>query len=246
MASVVLWVPVSAIVAALFLVPNGTEAAAPEQRRAGTLNVTPYTVYSPGHTTGGQLLNFSGDMGNGVQRIFLERRGNPNAKWVRVPDPRPGPNQGADLSLQTQADGTFDFDLPAPAMNNCFFRLVSSGSATDAHHFHSVFQDVEVTGPTTVTSGSPYQLGGDTALRPQDDRPIFPGRVAALQVRNGSDEWNTVATSTVGGNGMISFPAVTSSSPGTVVYRIRLADYQPGGDKIGWYPSLPYYVTVVQ
>lgn len=234
--SAVLWVPVSAIVAALFLVPDTSDASA----RAGSLTVSPAV-----NTTGGQLLNFSGDIGNGAQRIYLERRGSVGAQWARVPDPRPGPNHGDDVSVMTQADGTFSFDFPAPAMNACFFRLANNSAETEGHQFVSVHQDVEVKGSSTATVGVPYVLTGDTVLRVQDNRPIFPGRAAELQVRNGSDDWDTVANGTVGGDGKINdFPALTTNVAGTVVYRIRLADYQVGGDEIGWFPSLPFSVTV--
>ncbi len=229
--SVVLWVPVSAIVAVLFLVPSSTDAAAP----------VPLSVTPGGKTTGGQLLTFSGDMGSGSQRIYLERRGNPTAAWARVVDPRTGEY----FSMLTQGDGSFSFDFPAPAMNACFFRLVSSGHETEAHQFDSVFQDVEVKGSTTATVGVPYVLTGDTVLRSQDNRPVFPGRAAALQVRDGSGEWVTVANGTVGFDGKITdFAPLTTNAPATVVYRIRLADWQQNGDDIGWFPSLPFTVVV--
>ena len=239
--SIALWIPVSAIVAALFLVPSG-DAAAPEQRRAGTLNVTPHNVYSPGHTTGGQLLTWSGDMGSGAQKIFMERRGSPTAKWTRVQDPA----AGEDFSITTEADGSFSFEFPAPAMNACFFRLVSSSAETEAYQFSSVFQDVEVKGPTTAAVGVPYTLTGDTVLRAQDDRPIFPGRAAELQIRDvfGPGEWSTARNGTVGPDGKISFASITTNSPGTLVFRIRLADWNQDGDVVGWYPSLPFYVAV--
>ena len=228
----------SAIVAALFLVPSG-DAAAPE-RRVGTLNVTPHHVYSPGHTTGGQLLTWSGDIGTGTEKLFLERSGNGNGPWARVPDPR----TGVDFSITTQADGSFDFEFPAPAMNNPYFRLAGGGEVTEKHQFSSVFQDVEILGLPTATVGAPYTLIGDTVLRPQDHRPIFPGRSAALQVRNGAGEWVTVQSGTVGGDGRISFAPIMTGTAGTVVYRIRLGDWNQDGDVVGWYPSLPFSVAV--
>lgn len=239
--SVVLWVPVSAIVAALFLVPSGTDAAA---RKAVDLDVTPQHVYAPGATTGGQMLTFSGDMGNGEQRIYLERRGNPNAKWARVPDPRPGPGQGQDFTTKTDGDGTFSFDFPAPAMNACFFRVVSGSAETEAHQFNSVHQDVEITGPATATAGVPYQVTGDTVLRALDNRPIFDGRGAALQRRTDAGEWETVTSAAVGGDGKLAFPDVTTATPGEQVYRIRLDDWTLDEDRIGWFPSHPFTVTV--
>lgn len=235
-----LWLPVGAIVAALFLVPSGSDAAA----RAGSLTVTPYDHYvpgQPGKTTGGQLLHISGDIGNGSVKLFMERRGNTTSPWARVPDPR----TGADFSITTDSDGSFEFDFPAPAMNNPYFRLAGGGVATEHHQFHSVFQDVEVKGQATVSVGSPLLLTGDTKLRPQDHRPIFPGRGAALQVRNGSGEWETVRSGTVDAGGQISFAAIVPAVAGTVAYRIRLDDWQQGGDDIGWYPSHPFSVTVV-
>ena len=89
-------------------------------------------------------------------------------------------------------------------------------------------------------------LTGDTVLRAQDDRPIFPGRAAELQVRNGSDEWDTVANGTVGGDGKITTsPRSPPRAPGTVVYRIRLADWTRWtATTIGWFPSHPFSVTV--
>lgn len=235
-ASVLLWFPVAAIVGALFLLPSGSGAAA----RAGTLTVTPYTSYSDGHTTGGQLLHFSGDVGKGGVRLFMERRGNKTSPWVRVPDPR----TGEDFSIVTRPDGSFDFDFPAPAMNNPWFQLAGGGVDTEDYQFHSVFPDVEVTGPTSATVGSLLVLGGDTRLRPQDDRPIIQGRGAALQVRDDTGEWETVRTGTVDAGGQITFSGILVTTPGTLTYRIRLDDWQQGGDDIGWHQSHPFTVMV--
>lgn len=239
MKSVLLWIPVGAVVAALFLVPSSTEAAA----KAGSLTITPYENYvsgQPGTTTGGQLVRFSGDIGNGSVRLFMERRGNLTSPWAKVPDPR----TGVDFSITTQADGSFDFDFPAPAMNNPYFRLAGGGEATEVYQFHSVFQDVEVKGATTVSVGDPLVLIGDTKLRAQDHRPVFPGRGAALQIRNGSGGWVHVSNGTVDGAGQIAFPTIVPAAAGTLVYRIRLDDWRQNGDDIGWHPSFPFSVTV--
>lgn len=247
--SVILWVPVGAIVAALFLVPSGTDAAAPEHRRVGTLNVTPKNVYSPGHTTGGQIVTFSGDLGGGIQTVRLERAGSrDSASWGAVHDP----STGQDFTTVTNPDGSFSFDFPAPGMRNCWFRVVSGTDRTEPHQFESVFQDVEirsnatVNGHTTVDVGQPFSLTGDTILREQDARPLFPGRAAALQERDSTGDWVTVDTGSVGVDGKIGFSPITVLDPGERVYRIRLADFQQGGDFIGWYPSLPFFVTVAQ
>ena len=48
----------------------------------GSLHVTPGA-----NSYGGQQVVFSGDMGSGQQRIFLQRRGSPSAAWADVDRP---------------------------------------------------------------------------------------------------------------------------------------------------------------
>lgn len=241
------WVPVGAVVAALFLVPSGTDAAA---RKAPELTVkivgAAVTDPTPGNadliTTGGQLLEFSGKLPGGQQTIRLERRGNPNAVWTEVQDP----STGVGFRATTKADGSFKFTFPAVAMNKCHFRVVGSkGGPTTTHIFHSVFQEVALRGPTEVAVDNTLILVGDTVLRPADQRPQFPGRDAVLEERIGG-QWHPVSTAQVDpASGKIVFPPVAGLEVGTHVFRAVLQDWTEGGDDIGWYPSHPIYVHAV-
>lgn len=241
------WLPVIGLVVALFVAPSSTGVAS-----APALQVTPRLTY------GGEMVTFSGDMGAGTHRIRLQRRGFVGAAWADVVDPR----TGAVFRTTTAGDGSFRFQFPAPAMNAVYFRVVNgSGLGTSAHLFTIVEQDVDVQlaelRPADVplprgfaVVGEPFRLLGDTA-RIRDGRPtkrVLSGRSVELQQRNEAGGWKHVEDGTVPANGLVTFSQRTASATtaGPQVYRIKLDDWVSGGDRVGWFPSLPFYLAVVE
>lgn len=242
------WLPVVAVIAALFIVPSSNG----EGRAAASLNVSPRA-----NTYGGQKLTFSGDMGSGVQRIRLERRDRLGTPWGTVTDPR----TGKPFSRLTNANGTYSFDFPAPAMNGTYFRVASGKAVTRAHQFVTVHQDADISMvevyPSDVplprgfaVAGESFRIAVDTADHDRSGRPTKPilvGRRVDLQVRVG-DGWKGIGTATVRRDGWLNFgtdvrPAATGSTP--EVYRVLMADWTEDGDRVGWMPSVPFYLNVV-
>jgi hypothetical protein len=242
------WLPVTAVVVALFVVPGTTEAAGPR----------PLTVRPGSDTYGGQRITFSGDMGNGVQRIRLQRRDRLGSPWGTVIDPR----TGRTFSRLTKANGSFSFDFPAPAMNGTYFRVASGQSVTRAHQFETIHQDVdvslvEVAAPDVplprgfAVVGEGFRIAADTADHDRFGKPtkrILQGRAVTLQIRSG-DGWKYVDAATVGGDGWLDFGndvrrSVTGSTP--EVYRVVMENWTADGDRVGWMPSLPFYLEVVR
>ena len=233
------------IVVSLFVAPSSTGAA-----RLGSLTVTP-----GGNTYGGQSVRFQGDMGNGQQRIFLQRRGCPTCTWSEVVDPR----TGRPFSRLTKANGEFDFTFPAPAMNAVYVRLHSGRADTDPHQFRTVHQDADILfeeqTPADVplprgfaVLGEAYQLNVDTVRVPSGpNRPALSGRRVELQRRDGSThQWTFVAEGRLGPAGLASFANRLPVPGDSGVYRVVLDDWTQGGDDIGWFPSLPFYLDVVR
>lgn len=248
MTSAVPWVVVLAMVGALFLAPSSTGA-----QSAATLNVTPGSG-----SYGGQQVTFSGDMGSGEQRIFLQRRGSVGATWANVIDPRTGKN----FSRLTNRDGTFTFTFPAPAMNEVYFRVHSGSADTPAHQFKSKHQDAEFSliesNPADVplprgfaVVDEPFRFEIDTVATDKDGkptRPVLAGRQVTLQVRNGLGAWqDTPDDSIIGRNGKLSFPTEDRAAPTRApeVYRVVMDEWIQDGDRVGWFPSLPFHLEVV-
>jgi len=248
-AAALCWLPVAGLVAALFVAPSSTGAASDPR-----LNVSPRLTY------GGEMVTFSGDMGvAGVQRIRLQRRGFIGAAWADVHDPR----TGTVFRTKTKGDGTFSFEFPSFAMNAVYVRVVNgSGRGTPSHLFSIVEQDVDVllgeVRPADVplprgfaVVNEPFQLLGDTA-RIRDGKAtkrVLKGRTVELQQRNEAGDWKFVDDGTVAAdNGMVTFPQWTSTQTTAEpeVYRIMLDEWVSGGDRVGWFPSLPFYLEVVQ
>ena len=59
-----------------------------------------------------------------------------------------------------------------------------------------------------------------------------------------TDQWTTLDTTTTNAQGKGVFTGVTTDAD--TVYRVRQEDWTEGGSKIGWYPSFPTYVDVVE
>lgn len=215
----------------------------------GSLNVTPGA-----NSYGGQQVVFAGDMGRGQQRIVLQRRGCPSCVWSDVIDPR----SGKPFSRLTQRNGEFDFTFPAPAMNAVYFRLHSRKADTSAHQFKTVHQDAEIfiveESPADVplprgfaVSGEPYHFKIDTVRVPSGPkRPALVGRRIEFQQRNESTgAWAFEAQANLGADGLVSFAAPAPDRSASGVYRVVLDDWTKDGDNVGWFPSLPFYLEVV-
>lgn len=247
------WLPVVAIVAALFAAPGSSTGAG-----TASLSVTPGAG-----SYGGQSVTFSGDMGvRRIQRIRLQHRGSSNAAWDDVIDPRTGKH----FSATTRADGSFSFKFPAPTMNLLYFRVVSKYAHTPAHVFRTEHQEAEVSvvesNPADVplprgfaVHGEPFWIAVDTA-RDSDGgrRPVLEGRNVTLQRRvdgaGGFPEWDPtpVATGQLGADGRFRFGRYGGAGDAQAVagvYRVRLENWTKNGDNVGWYPSLPFYLRVV-
>jgi hypothetical protein len=245
--SAALWGVVLVVVAALFVLPSSTGVSSMQ----GSLRVTPGA-----NSYGGQQVVFSGDMGSGQQRIFLQRRGSPSAAWAEVIDPRTGKN----FTRLTNRDGSFRFEFPAPAMNFVYFRVHSRKSDTSAHLFKTKHQDADISLIESTPADVPlprgfavvtekFRIAVDTADHDRSGtptKPILVGRVVTLQVRSG-DAWKATGISgTVGRDGRLNFGEDSRGVPGTEVYRVVMEDWTGDGDRVGWFPSVPFYLEVVQ
>jgi len=248
-ATVLYWLPVMGLIAALFLAPSSTGAAG-----TSSLNVTPDVSY------GGQELTFSGQMGaRRKQTVHLQRRGSSDAAWADVVDPR----TGRSFRATTKADGSFRFVFPAIAMNGAQVRLVSRYAATPAHTFQTQHQDADLDIAETkkvvvalprglAVRGEEYRIAVDT-VNTKNGKPTKPaliGRDVTLQIRNDvSDEWESsgLPAVQVGRDGTLAFgpygPTALAQHAG--VYRVVLEDWTENGDRVGWFPSLPFYLDLV-
>ncbi|WP_183092474.1 hypothetical protein [Nocardioides stalactiti] len=249
--AVLCWLPVISVVAALFVMPSSSTGA---ERAAPALNVTPGAG-----SYGGQSIVFSGDIGSGPQKVKLQRTGKLGSPWADVPDPRPGPNKGETATFSTAADGSFRFTFPAPAMNEVYFRVaaVRGAAATEAHLFKSKHQDAEVDLQETITvdvplprgiavRGEAYRLRVDTVSGARGEtKPALPGRKVTLEQRDGGFNWQFVVSGNLLADGTFRFDPRTPGALGTDVYRVVLENWVKNGDTVGWMPSLPYYLKVV-
>ncbi len=237
------WVPAIAVVLALFLAPSSNGAAA-----VASLRVAPGSG-----AYGGQSVTWTGSVGvSGVQQIHLQRRGNPASDWADVPD----------STFVTRADGSFSFEFPAPAMNAVYFRVVSRRGSTSAYRFKTKHQDAHVTLAEATPSpadlplprgfaviGERYRIAIDTVRGAAGEtKPVLAGRGVTLQYRSSGDsQWSDEARGAVGSDGLTSFgpygPGGARQMPG--FYRVVLADWTDKGDRIGWFPSLPLYLRLV-
>lgn len=224
--------------------PGGAATAddRPAKRGLGSLLVTPGSLF-----IAGQQLTFEGDLGiKGVRTIHLEQHmGRIGDTWGVV--------EG--FKAKTKPDGTFKFSYPAPSMFDITMRVAAKGASTSGWTFDAKSQDLTLSTPklpgldqNEVLMGVPFSILVDTTPtmvgRPDLPPPPLPGRVLTLQRRLGDNTWQTVATSVTGllGNGSF-LPTV--ATPGYVTYRVRQEDWNLTGDKVGWYPSFPFTVRVV-
>lgn len=235
------WAAVIALALALLIAP-GRSGAAP----APSLQVTPGSG-----SYGGQSVTWKGNVGAaGVQRIHLQRRGTPGAAWADV----------RDSNFTTAADGSFSFRFPSPAMNAVYFRVVSNEGATPAYFFETKHQDahLSVREATPLPSdvplprgfaviGEPFSIAVDTVQGARGEtKPVLAGRRVTLQVRK-DGPWADAATGAIGDNGTLSFgPYGPGAAPQVAgFYRVILGDWTKNGDRVGWFPSLPLYLRLV-
>lgn len=241
------WLPVAAVVAALFVAPTSQGAA-----QRASLDVTP-----GGNQYGGTNAHWEGNLNtSGEQRVWLQRRGTPTSAWADVPD---------SLYVDTtNSAGHFSFDFPTPAMNSVYFRVKSRTGESPAHLFTSKHQEADLSlvelSPADVAlpqgvavgiavDGEPIDMLVDTRGADKESRPILQGRAVTLQRRDitgGDVTWDFVANGTVGNNGKLSFRFGPGGLPQeTGDYRVRLESWTQGGDQVGWYPSFPFDLKVV-
>ncbi|HEX5860697.1 MAG TPA: hypothetical protein VFY58_02575 [Nocardioides sp.] len=224
-------------VAALFLValaPPGASTALP----ASSLRV------SPGVYVGGQAVTFDGNIGvRGIRNIHLQINMGGSNTFTDLPGSR----------ATTRADGSFHFQHPAPSMFGIRVRVASGRAATPAVTLDARSQDLTLRAPDQVTPGQDFSIEVDTTpvlpRRPDLPPPVFPGRTLTLQKRVADpgwlqSEWQTLDSTVTDQNGNGRFE-VTESDPGTVVYRVRQGNWTRGENEIGWFPSFPTFVEVV-
>ncbi|KAA1419018.1 hypothetical protein F0U44_11180 [Nocardioides humilatus] len=237
------WLGALGVVLALFLAPSSSGVAA-----RSSLTVVPGSG-----AYGGQQVTWSGSIGvGGVQQIHLQRRGSPTSDWADV----------RDSTFTTEPDGSFSFVFPAPAMNGVHFRVVSDAGATPAYLFKTQHQDADLTiseatpRPSDVAlprgfavTGERYRIAVDTKRGAAGIlKPILGGREITLLFHgSGTDEWTEVDSARIGLDGLASFgpygPGDSPQVPG--FYRVVLGEWTQDGDQIGWFPSLPLYLRVV-
>jgi hypothetical protein len=221
-------------------------AAAPSGASALTGDAT--LTVSPDTYVGGQQVFFDGNIGQtGERRITLQSNMNRAGDgWKDIDG----------FSALTEADGSFHFGYPAPGMFNISYRVVSAGLATPGWTFYAKSQDLTLDivsgnpalGDGQVLAGVPFAINVDTtptlARRPDLPPPAFPGRTLTLQQRVAGGGWQTLGTTVTDPQGMGKFVA-EAGTPGDVVYRVRQEDWKRDGSNIGWFPSFPTYVQVL-
>ena len=234
---VIAWLPVACLLGLAFVAASPGSSAI---RISGSLSISPKEFY------GGQAVTFSGSIGSGKHKIWLEY--NMGHGWTRI--------EGSNKT--TDASGHFKFQFPARGMNNIKLRVATQGAATPQVNFTAVDQAV------SLTVRSQEALDSTTDCRPDlqlyksyyaptatpldihvdatpDGEPPLKGRTVTLQSRTGSGSWTSVATSKLDDHGEATF-AVTASTTDEVVYRAVLGAIKNGVNRIGWFPSFPTYV----
>ena len=235
------------MIVALFFAPTSQGAA-----QRASLDVTP-----GGNQYGGTSAHWEGNLNtSGEQRVWLQRRGTPTSAWADVPD---------SLYVDTtNAAGHFSFDFPTPAMNSVYFRVKSRNGESPAHLFTSKHQEADLSlielSPAdaplpqgvavgVAVDGEPIEMLVDTRGADKESRPILQGRDVTLQrrvVTGGDVSWDFVASGDVGNDGKLRFRFGPGGLPQeTGDYRVRLESWTQGGDRVGWYPSFPYDLRVV-
>lgn len=156
----------------------------------------------------------------------------------------------------TNGQGKFSFVYQAPNNFGISYRVRASNGRTSPLKVLEPRQqevvlslngrDPQQSG--AVAAGSQYKIHVDTTHKGRGDlgrpAPAFPGRELALQQRVSSTGWTTVDVAYASAKGTATFTR-TAGEPGSVVYRVRQDDIRSGGNQIGWFPSFPLTVRVV-
>jgi hypothetical protein len=218
------------------LVPPGTSMAA----TASSLRV------SPGVYVGGQAVTFAGNIGvRGIRNVYLQINMGGSNSWTHLPGSR----------ARTRADGSFNFKHPALSMFGIRVRVASGRHATPPVTFDARSQDLTLQAPDQVMPGDNFSINVDTTpelpRRPDLPPPVFEGRTLTLQKRVADPDpeslesvWRTLDSTVTDQNGDGRF-VLSESDPGTAVYRVRQGNWTRGENEIGWFPSFPKYVEVV-
>ncbi|WP_246861481.1 hypothetical protein [Nocardioides sp. SYSU D00065] len=206
----------------LVLAVPATPAA--QAARPGSLSISP----GNGHFTAGQQVTLTGNLGaDGRRRVRLQSNlGRSGDVWRDVPR----------ATTRTNASGAFRLRIAAHS-STITYRVVSGSRRTSTLVSQAVHQEVTLRTQERPVAGRPLTLVASTAAM-----PLLPGRGLTFQQRVGTG-WATLGTSTVGADGTGSL-VVTPESAGTVVYRVRLEDWDRGVGHVGWFPSYPTYVDV--
>lgn len=243
-------------IVALVLVALASPGSSAE-RKAASLSASP-AVY-----VGGQKLTMEGNLGvTGEKRIRLQFHMNrPGDEWGTVDG----------FSARTDLDGSFSFSYPAPSMFGIRMRVVSGRVTTPPLIFDARSQDLVLRAVTAlpgldddqVVPGLPFTILVDTTpeLRPHSrlPAPAFPGRTLTLQQRVEGDRWLTLRETTTNGQGGGAFAMTVADlaesialaseglaeRPPALVFRVRQEDWTAGGNDIGWSPSFPTYVEIL-
>ena len=218
------------------LVPPGPSMAA-----AASLRV------SPGLYVGGQAVTFAGNIGvRGIRNIHMQINMGASNSWTDLPGSR----------TRTSADGSFRFKHQALSMFGIRVRMASGRHATPPVTLNARSQDLILQVPDQVPAGQEFSIRVDTTpttllRRPDLPPPVFPGRTLTLQQRVADPDpeqldsvWRTLDTTETDQDGNGRF-LVTETDPGTAVYRVRQESWTKGLSEIGWFPSFPTYVEVV-
>ena len=228
-------------------------AAAPLAGGQGAAAAARSLTVSPSTYVGGQQLTWTGNVGaRGVRSLVLQfHMARPGDSWTTL----------SGFRSRTRADGTFRFSHPAPSMFGIRYRVKAGRHVSAVREFNARTQDLTlwVTGqgqntvhaPGMVAEGREFGLTVDTTpdsifrSPASDGLPVFRGRVLTLQRRLDGDTWSTVATTTVGSDGLGHFDGLVESA-GVSAYRVRQASVTTGGNRIGWTHSFPLHVYAGQ
>ena len=225
------------LLAAMLLTGLAPTASSEQLRGAApSLTVTPDADY-----IGGQALTFAGNIGaTGERRVHLQvNAGYSGETWGDIDG----------FSAMTAPNGDFSFVYPAPAMFGIRYRVASGSLSTPLVTFDAHSQDLTVTPAGVPVTGKPFDLVVDTtttlARRPDTIglKPI-PGRTLTLQERVTPTRWAELDTAQTNSLGLARF-TVTEQVGGEHVYRVVQENVFTDGNRIGWFPSFPTYVDVL-
>ncbi len=194
----------------------------------------------------GQSLVFKGVLGSKAkQEVHLQTNMNrPGDTWLDL----------ADSESHTRAHGRFQIRRPAPGMFGISYRAISGRRASGAVLMNprpqeailDVASGLQGWGSGYVLAGQPFTVTVDAApsVGARGQALALPGRTVTLQKRVGAASWQSVGSTTLDTAGRAAF-ALTAGSAGDVVYRVRLEDWTSGLNQVGWHPSAPTYVHVL-